>query len=138
MCHYRRILTWIVPLRLLLKGSWPSPVLLERYPAIDSLYGRFVRAITQGDVVAFDEALQALESRLVQLNVWIIVLRMREIALRGVFRKVYVYRPSAPLPPFSITEPKISLKVESPRIRNARVDPSAPCRFEACWARNGY
>lgn len=94
-CHYRRILTWVVPLRLLLKGSWPSPVLLERYPAIDGLYGPFIRAIKQGDIVAFDEALQALESRLVQLNVWIIILRMREIALRGVFRKVYVHRLSA-------------------------------------------
>ena len=95
MCHCRRILTWLVPLRLLLKGSRPSPVLLERYPAIDRLYGPFIRAIMQGDVVAFDEALQALEGRLVQLNVWIIVLRMREIAVRGVFKKVYVYGPSA-------------------------------------------
>lgn len=49
----------------------------------------------QGDIVAYDEALQALETRLVQLNVWIIILRMREIALRGVFRKVYVYNPFA-------------------------------------------
>lgn len=96
MCPYRRILTWMVPLRLLLKGSRPSPVLLERYPAIDGLYGPFIRAIMQGDIVAFDEALQALESRLVQLNVWIIILRMREIALRGVFKKVYVHRPSTP------------------------------------------
>jgi hypothetical protein len=95
-CHYRRILTWLVPIRLLLKGSRPSSVLLERYPAIDGLYGPFIRAIMQGDVVAFDEALQVLESRLVQLNVWIIVLRMREIALRGVFKKVYVCRSSAP------------------------------------------
>lgn len=55
---------------------------------MDSLYGPFIRAIMQGDIVAFDESLQALESRLVQLNVWIIILRMREIALRGVFRKV--------------------------------------------------
>jgi len=96
MCYYRRILTWLVPLRLLLKGSRPSPALLERYPGIDGLYGPFIRAIMQGDVVAFDEALQALESRLIQLNVWIIVLRMREIALRGVFKKVYVDRPSGP------------------------------------------
>ena len=96
MCPHRRILTWMVPLRLLLKGSRPSPVLLERYPAIDGLYGPFIRAIMQGDIVAFDEALQALESRLVQLNVWIIILRMREIALRGVFKKVYVHRPSTP------------------------------------------
>ena len=94
-CRFRRILTWLVPLRLLLKGSRPSPVLLERYPSIDRLYGPFIRAIMQGDIVAYDEALQALETRLVQLNVWIIILRMREIALRGVFRKVYVYNPFA-------------------------------------------
>jgi hypothetical protein len=96
ICHCRRVLTWLVPLRLLLKGSRPSSVLLERYPAIDGLYGPFIRATMQGDIVAFDDALQALESRLVQLNVWIIILRMREIALRGVFKKVYVYSsPSA-------------------------------------------
>lgn len=94
-CRRRRTLTWLVPIRLLVKGSRPSPLLLERYPAIDRLYGPFIRAIMQGDIVAFDEALQILEGRLVQLNVWIIVLRMREIALRGVFKKVYVYNASA-------------------------------------------
>lgn len=50
-----------------------------------------MQAMQRGDVGAFDDALQRLESRLVSIGVWIIVIRLREVALRGVFKKVFVF-----------------------------------------------
>jgi hypothetical protein len=73
----------------MMKGSFPSNALLNRFPALHGLYGRFLAAIRQGDVVEFDKALADLEARLVQLNIWLMIVKVREMALSRVFKKRY-------------------------------------------------
>lgn len=71
----------------MMKGSFPSDSLLRRFPALHGLYSRFLAAIRQGDVVEFDKALADLEARLVQLNIWLVIVKVREMALSRVFKK---------------------------------------------------
>lgn len=71
----------------MMKGSFPSTDLLERFPALEGLYGRFITSIKQGNVVEFDQTLTDLEMRLVQLNIWLIIVKVREIAVSRVFKK---------------------------------------------------
>jgi len=87
----RRILTFLIPLRMM-KGSFPSSDLLSRFPALQGLYGRFIQSIKQGSVVEFDKALTDLEMRLVQLNIWLLIVKVREITVSRVFKKWYVDR----------------------------------------------
>jgi COP9 signalosome complex subunit 12 len=85
----RRILTYLVPLRIL-RGHLPSRDLLGRFPALDELYQPFITAIRKGDIQGFDAALDNSERRLVDLNVWLTLEKAREICIRGLFRRVYV------------------------------------------------
>ncbi|PVG00514.1 hypothetical protein CPB86DRAFT_871814 [Serendipita vermifera] len=94
-CHWtsprnqERILTFLIPLRMM-KGTFPSAALLARFEALEGLYGPFLKAIRTGDVVAFDQALTDLEARLVQLNVWLIIVKVREVVISRVFKKSWV------------------------------------------------
>ena len=56
------------------------------------MYKPLVDAILQGDLKAFDTALydETLQKRFLDLGLYIIVEKTREICLRGLFRKVYV------------------------------------------------
>lgn len=85
----RRILTFLLPLRLL-KGSFPSQTLLSRFPPLIGLYGPFIDAIQQGNIISFDRALDELESRLVVLGVWLIIVKAREVCLARVFKKCWI------------------------------------------------
>jgi hypothetical protein len=66
--------------------------LLNRFPVLRDLYSPFISAIRAGDVSAYDRALEKDERRLVDLNIWLVLEKARELALRGLFRKVYVFR----------------------------------------------
>jgi hypothetical protein len=85
----RRILTYLIPLRIL-RGHLPSADLLSRFPVLDELYAPFISAIRKGDIQGFDVALDKFERRLVDLNVWLTLEKAREICIRGLFRRVYV------------------------------------------------
>ena len=86
---YRRILTYLIPLRIL-RGHLPSRALLDRFPALDELFSPFITAIRKGDVSAFDAALEKAERRLVELNLLLTIERARELCVRGLFRRAYV------------------------------------------------
>ena len=86
---YRRILTYLIPLRIL-RGHLPSTELLSRFPDLDELYAPFISAIRKGDIQSFDAALDKFERRLVDLNIWLTLEKAREICIRGLFRRVYV------------------------------------------------
>jgi hypothetical protein len=85
---FRRILTYLIPLRIL-RGHLPSSELLCRFPVLDELYAPFISAIRKGDIQGFDTALDKYERRLVDLNLWLTVEKAREICIRGLFRRVY-------------------------------------------------
>ena len=84
---YRRILTYLIPLRIL-KGHLPSEELLDRFPVLRDLFIPFISAIQKGDLAAFDGALESHERRLVELSLWLIVEKTRELCMRGLFRRV--------------------------------------------------
>ena len=88
-CVPRRILTCLIPLRIL-RGHLPSTELMRRFAVLDELFSPFVAAIRTGDISAYDAALERWEHRLVELNLWITIEKARELCIRGLFRRVYV------------------------------------------------
>jgi hypothetical protein len=74
----------------MMKGAFPTEGVLARFPALEGLYSPFISNIKQGNVVGFDQALVDLEARLVQLNIWLMIVKVREIAVSRVFKKWYV------------------------------------------------
>lgn len=82
----RRILTYLIPLRML-RGHLPSSELLGRFPGLERLYSPFVAAVRKGDIRAFDTALDRAERKLLELNVLLALEKSRELCLRGVFRR---------------------------------------------------
>lgn len=86
----RRVLTYLIPLRIL-RGHLPSRELLDRFPVLDDLFTPFIRAVRTGDIRAYDSALDQCERRLVDLNLYLTLEKARELCIRGLFRKVYVF-----------------------------------------------
>jgi len=82
-------LTHLIPLRLL-RGILPTPLLLRRFPRLRLLYDPFVDAVRRGDVKAFDAALTWAEMRLVDMGVFLIVERAREVCLSRLFWRTWV------------------------------------------------
>ncbi|KAK1222227.1 COP9 signalosome (CSN) subunit [Marasmius sp. AFHP31] len=94
-CHIQaeanqeRILTYLLPLRIL-KGHLPSEDLLQRFSHVRGLFSPFVNAIHAGDIAAYDRALENAEKKLLELNLWMILEKGREMCLRGLFRRVWI------------------------------------------------
>lgn len=86
---HRRILSYLIALRIL-KGLLPSEQLLSRFENVNKLYTPFIKAIKTGNLKAYDDALEAWESTLLKLSLYLIVERARELCIRGLFRKVCV------------------------------------------------
>ncbi|KAF7322058.1 PCI domain-containing protein [Mycena kentingensis (nom. inval.)] len=84
-----RILAYLVPLRIL-RGHLPSEDLLARFPALANLFVPFISAIRAGDLAAFDDALAARETKLIELNLLLTLEKARELCLRVVFRRVWL------------------------------------------------
>ncbi|KAF8645493.1 hypothetical protein AX16_007778 [Volvariella volvacea WC 439] len=87
--NQERILTYLLPLRII-RGHLPSKELLARFPALRSIYTPFIDAIRVGNLAGYDRALEQWERRLVDLNLWIVVEKARELCMRGLFRRVWV------------------------------------------------
>ena len=85
----RRVLTYLIPLRIL-RGHLPSEELLERFPLLSEIYSPFITALRTANLRAYDEALYRWEKQLLELNVWLVFERARELVLRGLFRRVLV------------------------------------------------
>ena len=86
-CEQRRILTYLIPLRIL-RGHLPTPDLLSRFPVLAEIFTPFINAIRKGDVRAYDVALERWSTRLIEAGLWVVVERGRESCLRGLFRRV--------------------------------------------------
>ncbi|KAJ3162797.1 COP9 signalosome (CSN) subunit [Geranomyces michiganensis] len=83
------ILNFLVPTRMIL-GVLPRAELLEKYPALNYLYGCFVTAIRTGDIRLFDESLHRLQSDLIERGTYLTVERARALAARMLFKKVWL------------------------------------------------
>ncbi|KAH9482326.1 Protein CSN12-like protein [Psilocybe cubensis] len=87
--NQERILAHLIPLRIL-KGHLPSTELMKRFPVLDELFSPFITAIKKGDIKSYDQALEAWETRLLELNLWLSLEKARELCLRSLFRRMWV------------------------------------------------
>ena len=55
------------------------------------MFSPFIQAVKTGDIRAYDAALDQFERRLVDLNLYLTLEKARELCIRGLFRKVYVF-----------------------------------------------
>lgn len=86
----RRILTYLIPCRLLTTHTLPSAQLLAPFPRLQTFFAPLARAIKKGDLRAFDLALQEGEDMFVKKKIYLTLERSRDIALRNLLRKVFI------------------------------------------------
>ena len=87
---YRLILTYLVPCHLVTAHTLPSSQLLAPYPRLEALFRPLSRCIKRGDLPGFDAAMSACEGEFVKRRIYLPLERGRDIALRNVFRKVFL------------------------------------------------
>lgn len=86
----RRILTYLIPCRLLTSHELPTKKLLESYPKLQELFLPLAKCIRQGNLRAFDLALQHGEEEFIKRRIYLTLERGRDIALRNLLRKVFL------------------------------------------------
>ena len=86
----RHILTYLIPCRLLTSHKLPTKALLEPYPRLQQMFLTLAQCIRKGDLHEFDVALQENEDTFVKQRIYLALERSRDIAMRNLFRKVFV------------------------------------------------
>lgn len=86
----RKILTYLVPCRLLTSHKLPTEALLEPHPKLQQMFLPLARCIRRGALHDFDVALQEGEDAFVKKRIYLALERSRDIAMRNLFRKVFV------------------------------------------------
>ncbi|KAI9495023.1 hypothetical protein BDB00DRAFT_815534 [Zychaea mexicana] len=94
------ILQTLLPIRLM-RGVMPSKKLLKRFPKIKKTYGHIVEAIKSGNIDVFKHQLQLAEQVLFRQGTYLAVEKAQNIAMRQLFRKVYVHLDNNPRIPIS-------------------------------------
>lgn len=84
------ILTYLIPTHLLTTHTLPTPALLARYPRLQTLFAPLCTTIKSGNLRAFDAALSNGEAEFVKRRIYLTLERGRDIAMRNLFRKVYI------------------------------------------------
>lgn len=88
--NLERILTYLIPCRLLTSHVLPTPAFLEPFPRLQKLLLPLVKCVRQGDLRGFDQALLDGEEFFVRRRIYLTLERSRDIALRNLLRKVFV------------------------------------------------
>jgi COP9 signalosome complex subunit 12 len=68
----------------------PSKTLLAPYPRLESLFSPLCQCIRHGNLSGFDAALASAEAEFVKRRIYLTLERGRDIALRNLFRKVFL------------------------------------------------
>ena len=84
------ILTYLIPCHLLTTHTLPSEALIAPYPRLQRLFGPLGACIKRGYLAGFDNALAAGEAEFIRQHVYLTLERGRDIALRNLFRKVFI------------------------------------------------
>lgn len=87
---YRRILTYLIPCRLLTSHVLPTKSLLQPYPRLQQLFLPLADCIRKGNLKEFDRALQVGGDQFVKQRIYLTLERGRDIALRNLLRKVFL------------------------------------------------
>ncbi|RAL17575.1 protein csn12 [Aspergillus homomorphus CBS 101889] len=96
MCHRNAmknrelILTYLIPCHLVTTHTLPSKKLLAPFPRLEKLYRPLCNCIKSGDLGGFDAAMSAGEEEFVKRRIYLPLERGRDIALRNLFRKVFI------------------------------------------------
>lgn len=86
-----QILTYFIPAHILNSRQLPSEKLLSPMPDLDRLFSPLCKAIKSGNLSAFDTALSSAEVELVRRRIYLTLERSRDLCLRNLFRKVFLY-----------------------------------------------
>lgn len=84
------ILTYLIPCCLITQHKIPTADLLSEAPRLERIFGPLISCIKRGDLRGFDKALADGEPELVRRRIFLTLERSRDIALRNLFRKVYL------------------------------------------------
>ncbi|KAL3463375.1 hypothetical protein BJX64DRAFT_257146 [Aspergillus heterothallicus] len=96
LCHRNAIknreliLTYLVPCHLVNTHTLPSKKLLSQSPHLETLFRSLCNCIRKGDLHGFDTAMTAGEEEFVRRRIYLPLERGRDIALRNLFRKVFI------------------------------------------------
>ncbi|EAU35546.1 COP9 signalosome complex subunit 12 [Aspergillus terreus NIH2624] len=96
MCHRHAtknrelILTYLVPCHLVTTHTLPSKKLLAQFPRLERLFRPLCTCVRKGDLVGYDAAMAAGEEEFVKRRIYLPLERGRDIALRNLFRKVFI------------------------------------------------
>ncbi|KAI5458076.1 hypothetical protein BGZ63DRAFT_56842 [Mariannaea sp. PMI_226] len=96
LCHKdakpqaERILTYLIPCRLLTSHVLPTKAMLANYPRLQDRFLPLAKCIKSGNLRAFDLALQHGEDEFVKRRIYLTLERGRDIALRNLLRKVFL------------------------------------------------
>lgn len=84
------ILTYLIPCYLVTTHRLPSKELLEPFPRLARLLRPLCDCIKQGNLVGFDAAMSAGADEFVKRRIYLPLERGRDLALRNLFRKVFI------------------------------------------------
>lgn len=84
------ILTYLIPCHLVTTHTLPTKALLKPYPRLQELFLPLCRCIKKGDLAGFDAALANGRDEFVKRRIYLTLERGRDIALRNLFRKVFL------------------------------------------------
>lgn len=89
MCqkNKRLILIYLVPVKMLL-GYIPNRKVLEKYDVLE--FWDLVQAVCQGNLKWFDEIMEKHETFFIRCGIYLIVDKLKIIAYRNLFKKVYM------------------------------------------------
>ncbi|KAG2225053.1 hypothetical protein INT45_003253, partial [Circinella minor] len=95
------ILQTLLPIRLM-RGVMPSNALLQRFPKINNIYSKIVIAIKTGNINVFIQQLQHVDHILFRQGTYLAVEKAQNIAMRQLFRKVYIQGGCNPRIPITV------------------------------------
>jgi hypothetical protein len=84
------VLTYLIPCHLVTTHTLPTKELLAPFPRLAQLFRSLSTCIKKGDLVGFDQAMTAGEEEFVKRRIYLPLERGRDIALRNLFRKVFL------------------------------------------------
>lgn len=84
------ILTYLIPCHLINTQTLPTLTLLAPFPRLQHLFGRLSSCIRRGDLAGFDAALASGQAEFVKRRIYLTLERTRDIALRNLFRRVFL------------------------------------------------
>ncbi|EEP81756.1 COP9 signalosome complex subunit 12 [Uncinocarpus reesii 1704] len=93
------ILMYLVPCHLVTTRTLPSKRLLAPFPRLEQLFRPLCECIRKGDLAGFDAAISAGGAAFTKQMIYLPLERGRDIALRNLFRKVFIAGGFDPAPP---------------------------------------